>query len=105
MCDETDIGLIDTHTESNRGNHHHALFANEPVLIGFADGIVEARVIRQGIDAMPGELRSRYLQKIMPMLTGLNITVPVAFNAETKCWEPNQGLPWERWQAVSRRLE
>ncbi len=57
------------------------------------------------IDATPDELRSRYLQKIMPTLSGLDIDVAAAFNAETKRWEPSQPLPWEHWKAVSRRLE
>lgn len=57
------------------------------------------------IDASPDELRSRYLQKIMPVLSSLDIEVPVAFNVEEKRWEPTQPLPWTRWNATSRRLE
>src|SRR5690348_244316 len=45
------------------------------------------------IDATPDELRSRYLQRIMPVLRGLDIEVPVSFNAEAKCWELTQSLP------------
>jgi phenylacetate-CoA oxygenase PaaI subunit len=56
------------------------------------------------IDATPDELRSRYLHKIMPVLNGLEIDVPAAFNAATKQWSPSQPLPWERWNAASRRL-
>ena len=55
------------------------------------------------IDATPGELRSRYLQKIMPTLNELEIDVPVAFDATTKRWEPSEPLDWERWDAVGRR--
>lgn len=57
------------------------------------------------IDASPDELRSRYLAKVMPVLNSLEIDLPVAFNAETKRWELTQVLPWENWQANSRRLE
>jgi ring-1,2-phenylacetyl-CoA epoxidase subunit PaaC len=57
------------------------------------------------IDATPDELRSRYLQKIMPILNALDIEFPVVFNVENKRWEVSQALPWERWLAVSRRLE
>src|SRR5579872_4651840 len=56
------------------------------------------------IDATPDELRSRYLQKIMPTLSGLEMDVPVSFNATTKRWEPKQPLPWSEWDAASRRL-
>lgn len=56
------------------------------------------------IDASPDELRSRYLAKIMPVLLSLEIEFPAAFNAETKHWELTQSLPWENWQAASRRL-
>ncbi len=56
------------------------------------------------IDATPDELRSRYLHKIMPILNGLEIDVPAAFNAETKRWSPSQPLPWQRWEATARRL-
>src|SRR5207248_9042380 len=56
------------------------------------------------IDATPDELRSRYLQKIMPTLSSLDLDFPVSFNAATKRWEPNQPLPWDSWDAGGRRL-
>lgn len=56
------------------------------------------------IDATPDELRSRYLQKIMPTLSSLDIEVPVAFNVTTKRWELTQPLPWATWDTVARRL-
>ncbi len=63
------------------------------------------RLYREGvIDATPDELRSRYLQKIMPTLSSLEIEVPAAFNATTKTWELTQPLPWTKWDAVARRL-
>ncbi len=55
------------------------------------------------IDATPGELRGRYLQKIMPALSSLEINVPVSFNAGTKRWELHQPLPWDIWDPVARR--
>lgn len=55
------------------------------------------------IDATPGELRGRYLQKIMPVLSSLEINVPVSFNAETKRWELHQSLPWNSWDPIARR--
>lgn len=64
------------------------------------------QLYQQGIiDATPDELRSRYLQKIMPTLTSLDISVAATFNAASKRWEPSQPLPWRQWNAVSRRLE
>ncbi len=56
------------------------------------------------IDATPDELRSRFLQKIMPTLNSLDLDVPASFNAATKRWEPSVPLPWERWDVVGRRL-
>jgi ring-1,2-phenylacetyl-CoA epoxidase subunit PaaC len=64
------------------------------------------QLYREGsIDATLYELRSRYLQKIMPTLRSVEIEVPVSFNATTKQWEVTQSLPWEKWDAVGRRLE
>jgi phenylacetate-CoA oxygenase PaaI subunit len=73
---------------------------------GTYDDPVMQQLHQEGIiDATPDELRSRSLQKIMPTLSSLDIAVPTVFNAETKRWEPSQPLPWERWNAVSRRLK
>ena len=55
------------------------------------------------IDAAPDELRRRYLQRIMPTLSSLEIDVPVNFNSETKCWELRESLPWYDWGSVARR--
>jgi phenylacetate-CoA oxygenase PaaI subunit len=55
------------------------------------------------VDATPDELRSRYLQKIMPTLSSLDIAVPVSFNADTKRWELRQSLPWSAWDPIARR--
>ncbi len=57
------------------------------------------------IDASPDLLRARYLQQIMPTLQALEIACPVAFQAATGQWTVTQALPWENWQAASRRLE
>jgi len=60
---------------------------------------------REGIiDAPPDELRRRYLQKIMPTLSSLEIDVPVCFNTETKVWELRQSLPLYAWDAEARRV-
>jgi phenylacetate-CoA oxygenase PaaI subunit len=56
------------------------------------------------IDAKPDELRSRYLQKIMPTLSSLEMDVPISFDTPTKRWEPKRPLPWFEWDAASRRL-
>ena len=55
------------------------------------------------IDATPDALRRRYLQKIMPTLSSLDIDVPVSFDANTKRWELRQALPWRAWDPVARR--
>ena len=58
----------------------------------------------QVLAATPDELRSRYLQKIMPVLDELAIDVPASFDATTHTWQLTQDLPWSNWDAVSRRL-
>jgi 1,2-phenylacetyl-CoA epoxidase catalytic subunit len=84
----------------------HQLWEETLCWFGLDDDPVMHQLYQEGIiDATPDELRSRYLQKIMPTLTSLDIAVPAAFDAETKRWQPSQPLPWERWQAVSRRLD
>src|SRR5947209_8199043 len=68
------------------------------------DDPVMQRLYREGIiDATPDELRSRYLQKIMPTLNGLEIEMPVSFDTTSKSWRLAQPLPWERWDATARR--
>jgi phenylacetate-CoA oxygenase PaaI subunit len=56
------------------------------------------------IDATPDQLRSRYLQKIMPALTSLDLALPATFDPNTKEWRPAQDLPWSRWDPLARRL-
>jgi phenylacetate-CoA oxygenase PaaI subunit len=56
------------------------------------------------IDATPDELRSRFLQKIMPTLQSVEIEMPVTFDSEYKCWQPAQALPWDQWHAIARRI-
>ena len=71
---------------------------------GPADDATMQRLYREGIiDAPPDEVRRRYLQHIMPTLSSLDIDVPVSFDAETKCWELRQPLPWHAWDPVTRR--
>ncbi len=57
------------------------------------------------LDAAPDELRDRFLQKIMPVLSELNIDMPTSFNTTTRTWLLAQELPWPDWDAVSRRLK
>ncbi|MBA2680171.1 MAG: phenylacetate-CoA oxygenase subunit PaaI [Ktedonobacteraceae bacterium] len=57
------------------------------------------------LDATPDELRGRYLQKIMPVLSELGIDMPVLFTAATQTWRLSQELPWSRWDATGRRLK
>ncbi len=69
------------------------------------DDPVMQQLHREGIiDATPDELRSRYLHKIMPILSNLEIDVPATFDAATKRWAPAAPLPWQSWNPASRRL-
>ncbi len=57
------------------------------------------------LDATPDELRNRYLHRVLPTLTELEIEMSVSFDEATQSWRPAQELPWARWDAVGRRLE
>lgn len=64
------------------------------------------RLASEGIlNATPDVLRQRYLDKVMPLLSSLDLELPSTFNATTKHWEPAGSLPWSRWKSESRRLE
>ena len=56
------------------------------------------------IDATPDELRRRYLHKIMPTLSSLDIEVPVIFDTQIKGWALREALPWNAWDSLARRL-
>lgn len=72
---------------------------------GPQDDPVMQQLYQEGvIDASPDELRRRYLHKIMPTLSSLDINVPVTFDAATKSWQPSAPLPWYSWNATGRRL-
>ncbi len=87
-------------------NSIHRLWNETLCWFGPHDDPTVQQLYREGsIDATPDELRSRYLQKIMPTLRSVGIEVPVSFNATTKQWKLTQPLPWEKWDAVGRRLE
>lgn len=84
----------------------HRLWNETLCWFGPQDDPTMQQLYREGsIDATPDELRSRYLQKIMPTLSSVEIEVPVSFNATTKQCEVTQPLPWEKWDAMGRRLE
>ena len=47
MGDETDVGLVDPHSEGNRGNDHHVFRSDKGRLVGSADFRRQAGVIGQ----------------------------------------------------------
>src|SRR5258708_40234134 len=64
------------------------------------------RIYRDNIiNALPIQLRSLYLQKVMPTLNSLEIDVPVTFDLVTKHWEPGQPLPWNECDTIARRIK
>lgn len=73
---------------------------------GSRDDAVVLQLVQEGaIDAGPDELRTRWLHVIMPVLHELDLEMPAKFDATTKQWILTRELPWERWNATSRRLE
>jgi len=71
---------------------------------GPGDDPTMQRLYQEGIiDATPDELRGRFLDKIMPTLSSLELVVPASFNASSKYWKPNKPLPWQKWDSIGRR--
>ena len=50
--DEAHVRLVDAHAEGDGGHHHHAVLAQEAVLVALPHLGVQARVVGQGVDAL-----------------------------------------------------
>jgi phenylacetate-CoA oxygenase PaaI subunit len=58
------------------------------------DPVVHSLYKRSILDSLPDELRSRYMQKVMPILQQVDIEMPVMIDE----------LLWARWDNIGRRL-
>ena len=59
----------------------------------------------EGLASMGNEeMRQRYLDRVVPLLQGCGIEVPVKRNQNDDTWE-YEDLPWNRWNQLQRRLE
>jgi 1,2-phenylacetyl-CoA epoxidase catalytic subunit len=59
----------------------------------------------EGLASMGNEeMRQRYLDRVVPLLQGCGIEVPVKRNESDDAWEYGE-LPWSRWNQLQRRLE
>lgn len=57
------------------------------------------------LDATPDTLRSRYLAVVAPILNRVGLAVErVNYDEASGSWRPARPLPWERWDATTRRL-
>ncbi len=69
------------------------------------DDPVMQQLYQEGvINATSDELRSRYLQKVMPTLKQMGFNVAATFNETTQLWETNEALPWQQWDNGGRRF-
>ena len=50
------------------------------------------------------EMRQRYLDRVVPLLQGCGIEVPVKRSEADDAWEYGE-LPWSQWNQLQRRLE
>ena len=50
------------------------------------------------------EMRQRYLDRIVPLLKGCGVEIPVERNESEQRWEYGD-LPWNEWNQLQRRLE
>ena len=59
----------------------------------------------EGLASMGNEeMRQRYLDRVVPLLQECGIEVPVKRNQSDDAWE-YEGLPWNLWNQLQRRLE
>ena len=59
----------------------------------------------EGLASMGNEeMRQRYLDRVVPLLQGCGIEVPVKRNESDDGWEYKE-LPWNQWNQLQRRLE
>jgi phenylacetate-CoA oxygenase PaaI subunit len=56
------------------------------------------------IDATPEDLRGRYLHRVMPVLSGLELDFPVVYDGVAQRWRPTEQLPWSGWDVAGRRF-
>jgi phenylacetate-CoA oxygenase PaaI subunit len=67
------------------------------------DGIEALRT--EGLASMGNEeMRQKYLDRVVPLLQGCGIEVPVERNESNDAWEYGE-LPWSQWNQLQRRLE
>ena len=50
MGDKAHVGLVNAHAKGNRGHHHHAVFAQKPVLVALAQFAVQPCVVGQRVN-------------------------------------------------------
>ncbi len=50
------------------------------------------------------EMRQKYLDRIVPLLKGCGVEIPVERNESEQRWE-YRDLPWNEWNQLQRRLE
>ncbi len=59
----------------------------------------------EGLTSMSNEeMRQRYLDRVVPLLEGCGIEIPVNRDGSDTKWEYGE-LPWENWNQLQRRLE
>lgn len=59
----------------------------------------------EGLASMSNEeMRQRYLDRIVPLLKGCGVEIPVERNESEGRWEYGD-LPWKEWNQLQRRLE
>lgn len=59
----------------------------------------------EGLASMDNEeMRQKYLDRVVPLLQGCGIEIPVERNESEDRWEYGE-LPWDKWNQLQRRLE
>ena len=58
---ETHVGLVDAHTKSDGGHHHHPILAQETLLVALAVGSRQPRMVGQGRHALGVEPGSGFV--------------------------------------------
>lgn len=50
-------------------------------------------------------LRQKFLRRVGPLLQEMGYHLPISYRADANRWEISGSLPWDKWDAKTRRLE
>lgn len=77
----------------------------DETLMWFGPAGEDDPLAREGVLSLtPDGLRARFLAEVAPIIVAEGLALPVRASADGAGWELTCPLPWERWDATTRRL-